>query len=112
MAQKAREGGLISICQKHGITDKQLFGFVGDEIAERTLWHWANTKPTALEVLIMGVAQQLGTVALTDTTGINHYVKNFELEEFLTKSCGENWQISDEAVYDADNNRAFTIQRH
>ena len=59
MARTARDGGLIALCQKHGITDKQLFDFVGDDIKSRTLWDWTKTKPTALEALIVGVAQQL-----------------------------------------------------
>ena len=111
MARTAKEGGLVTICQKHGITDTQLFDFVGGDIKSRTLWDWTKTKPTALEVLIIGVAQQLSTVALTDPAGITHYIKNFELEEFLTKSVGEGWQISGEGVWDSSGNRVFTIKR-
>ena len=59
MARTPKEGGLNALCQKHWITDTQLFDFVGDEIKSRTLWDWTKTKPTALEVFIAGVAQQL-----------------------------------------------------
>ncbi|WP_287601173.1 hypothetical protein [Thiothrix sp.] len=109
MARTPRQGGLVALCQKHGITEAQLVAFIGDDIKGRTFWDWAKTKPTALETIIIGTAQQLGTVELTDTEGCTHYTTRFEMERFITDKIGEGWQISDESVWDSNENRAFTV---
>ena len=111
MARTPKEGGLTAICSKHGITKDQLFDFLSPDFGERTFWDWQKTKPRGLEAIIMGVAQQLGTVALTDTEDCIHYTTRFEMEAFITQKIGQGWQISDDTVWDSDENCAFTIQR-
>jgi len=111
MARTPKQGGLVALCTKHGITDDQLFAFVGNDIKERTLWDWTKTKPIALETLIMGVAQQLGTVALTDAEGCTHYTTRSDLEKLVTSKIGEGWQMSDDAIWDSNDNRVFLVKQ-
>ncbi len=111
MARTPKTGGLVALCAKHGITDDQLFAFVGNDIKERTLWDWTKTKPVALESLIMGVAQQLGTVALTDNEGCTHYTTRADLENLVTSKIGEGWQMTDKEVWDSNDNRVFTLKQ-
>ncbi len=111
MARKPKEGGLAALCRKNGITNDQLFSFLGDDIKERALWDWAKTKPTALEAIIIGVSQQLGTIALTDADGCTHYTHRFEMVDFITQKIGVGWKISDESIWDANDNLAFTVKQ-
>lgn len=111
MARTPKQGGLVALCQKHGITKEQLFNVVGADIKPRTLWDWANQKPVALETLIMGVAQQLGTTALIDKDGCTHYVTRYEMEAFITNKIGVGWQMSDDAVWSANDTNEFIIKQ-
>lgn len=72
MARTPKEGGLTALCRNHGITTAQLFDFLSTDFGERTFWDWQKTKPTGLKTIIIGVAQQLATAAMTDSDGCTH----------------------------------------
>lgn len=110
MARTPKQGGLVALCAKHGINQEQLASYLGQELANRTLWDWTKLKPSALEALIIGVARQLGIVELTDEDGCAHYVEMRDLEKFVTGKIGDGWQISNEAIWAANDLRAFSIK--
>ena len=110
MARTPKEGGLVALCAKHGITQEQVAEYLYGELASRTLWDWAKLKPAALRALIAGVAQQIGIVELTDTNGCAHFTEFRHMERFITEKIGAGWQISGEAIWDANDLKAFTIR--
>ncbi|OQX10880.1 MAG: hypothetical protein BWK73_19170 [Thiothrix lacustris] len=107
MARTPKEGGLIALCQKHGITDHQLLAFVGDDIKSRTFWDWTKTKPIALECIIIGVAQQLkikerNMLRLTDLkNGAEHYFDGgLSCDIYLDSILGfEKWKQENGYIY-------------
>ena len=114
MARPAKSGGLSALCHKHKISVAQLFNALSPEMGERTLWDWVSTKPRSLEFLIMGVAtEQQRLNSLWEITrvkdGYISYVPYYDLDQFLATHLGD-WQIDADGVFDADNNKQFTLK--
>ena len=114
MARTNKPGGFRDLCIKAGINHTELLRQIQNEIGENTLKDWARTKPNALRVLINGAAAEIkderSMWLVTNTAGWGRYVPAPELANFLTEELGEGWQISDGAVYDAGDNKAFSIK--
>ena len=114
MARTNKPGGFRDLCTRAGISHAELLQQIQGEIGENTLKDWARTKPNALRVLIKGVAAEIkderSMWLVTNAAGWGRYVPAPELADFLTRELGENWQMSDSAVYDSSDNKVFEIK--